>query len=52
MNERVIQYLRGTGWEADDRKGLGCHWGNLVAFAVNSHSFFQKNQEKLFSEIL
>lgn len=31
---RVIQYSCGTGWEADDRKGLGCHCLRAVAFAV------------------
>lgn len=38
----MIQYSHGTGWEADDRKGLGCHRGSLVAFAIDNFLFFQK----------
>lgn len=39
----VIQYCYGTGWEADDRKGLGCHYLRVVAFAVLATFFLFKN---------
>ena len=46
--DAVIQCRHGTGWEADDRKGLGCHRFQAVAFAVLSPFFFQKSEKPLF----
>ena len=50
--DAVIQCHHGTGWEADDRKGLGCHRLRAVAFSVLPPLSSFKNQRSLFSVIL
>jgi len=45
-SKAVIQCWCGTGWEADDRKGLGCHCLRVVAFAVEApQTSFQKTKK-------
>ncbi len=46
--DAVIQCHHGTGWEADDRKGLGRHRLRVVAFSVSALFFFQKMREAFF----
>jgi hypothetical protein len=50
MENDVIQSEHGTGWEADDRKGLGDHRHYAVVFYVlaTPKSFFQKIEKSSF----
>jgi uncharacterized protein Veg len=47
----MIQCGCGTGRDADDRKGLGCHRGNSVAFAIDGHRRHRQKTKSRFKEI-